>query len=390
VALNLQGADKADIERGAIIARPETLFLTNRIDATFKYMKLPFKPIRNTSILRFHVATTQAEAKLILLDRNAVEPGEEVFTQYTFAEPIVVLPGDRYILRGSYAIQTLGGGTVLDILPRKHQRKSDLLNKTFAILSSGTLREKAEYHVVKGGYEGLRKERLAVLLGLDEKALDPAVSELTGTGTARLVGRTLVHSERFAAYRNALVDFVTDFHQKNPLKVGISKEELRTRLPHVEQTVFQAVLDEAIREAGVGIDRDKVILKSVAQKTDGAVEELRRKVIDRLRGYGLTPPGLQELAGELGIQGNHLKDLLEKLVRDGKVTRVKGDMYFDGEVIEQLKQSVVALLKERKEMVPADFKNLTGLSRKYMIPLLEYFDEIRLTIRTGDKRVLRS
>jgi selenocysteine-specific elongation factor len=390
VALNLQGVDKADIERGVIIARPETLVLTNRIDATLRYMKLPFKPIRNTSILRFHVATTQAEAKLILLDRNAIEPGEEVFTQYTFAEPIVVLPGDRYILRGSYAIQTLGGGIVLDILPRKHRRKSDLLNKTFGILSSGTMREKAEYHVVKGGYEGLRKERLAVLLGLDEKALEPAVSELTGTGAARLVGRTLIHFERFAAYTKALVDLVTDFHQKNPLKVGISKEELRTRLPHVEQTVFQAALDEAIREAGVELDRDKVKLKSVAEKTDGAVEALQRKLLHRLKEYGLTPPALRELADELKIQGNLLKDLLEKLVHDGKVTKVKGEMYFDSGVIEQLKGTVTGFLKEKKEMLPADFKNMTGLSRKYMIPLLEHLDEIRLTIRTGDKRVLRS
>lgn len=110
VALNLQGVEKQEIERGTIIALPGTLLPTSRIDASLRYLKLPFNAIKNNSTLRFHVATTQAEGKLILLDRNAIDPGDEAFVQISFAEPLAVLPGDRFIMRGSYAVQTLGGG----------------------------------------------------------------------------------------------------------------------------------------------------------------------------------------------------------------------------------------------------------------------------------------
>ncbi len=143
VALNLQGIEKQEIERGDIIGRPETLLLTSRIDATLRYLKLPFKPIRNNTILRFHIAAAQVEARLILLDRDAIEPGEEAFVQFVFFEPTVVLPGDRYIMRGSYAIQTLGGGTVLDIAPGRHKRLSDGLDRIYLAAAAGVSQAKS-------------------------------------------------------------------------------------------------------------------------------------------------------------------------------------------------------------------------------------------------------
>jgi translation elongation factor TU len=152
VALNLQGVEKQEIERGVIISSPETLLMTNRIDATLRYLKLPFKGIRDNAILRFHIATTQVEARLILLDRTTIEPGEEAFVQFVFAHPVVVLPGDRYILRGSYAIQTLGGGSILDIAPLKHKRNDAKLNDVRRLLEAGTAAARMEYHIQKGGY----------------------------------------------------------------------------------------------------------------------------------------------------------------------------------------------------------------------------------------------
>ena len=220
VALNLQGVEKQEIERGAIIGRPGSLLLTSRVDATLRYLKLPFKPIKNNSILRFHIATTQVEARIILLDRAALEPGEEAFVQIVFPEPIVVLPGDRYILRGSYAIQTLGGGGVLDIAPQRHKRLSEGLDATYALLQEGTLLQKAEYHVEKGGYKGLTRQHLAALLGAHEEAAGRIVGDLAVQGEARTIGKMMIPSERFRAYLQLLKNLLGEFHAKNPLKIG--------------------------------------------------------------------------------------------------------------------------------------------------------------------------
>jgi selenocysteine-specific elongation factor len=235
VTLNLQGIEKQEIERGAIIGRPDSLLLTRRIDATLRYLKLPFKPIKNNAILRLHVATTQVEARLILLDRPTLAPGEEAFVQFAFAEPMAVLPGDRYILRGSYAIQTLGGGTVLDIDPGRHRRVAQGLEAAYDLLRRGSLRQKAEYHLEKGGYRGMSRDRLAVLLGIGRDEMDGVVTVLTGEGLVKAVGKTVIRSDRFISYKGRLKTLLAEFHAKNPLKIGISREELRTRLPEVDQ-----------------------------------------------------------------------------------------------------------------------------------------------------------
>jgi selenocysteine-specific elongation factor len=390
VALNLQGVEKQEIERGTIIGRPESLLLTNRIDATLRYLKLPFKPIKNNSILRFHIATTQVEARLILLDRAAIEPGEEAFVQFVFAEPVVVLPGDRYILRGSYAIQTLGGGSVLDIAPGRHKRLSEVLGAMYDLLRKGTPRQKAEYHVEKGDHKGITRQHLAVLLGAHEEAVERIVADLSARGQVRTIGKMVVPSARFKAYIRLLKDLLTDFHAKNPLKIGMSREELRTRLPEVDQQIFQAALEEAVKAGDAEIEKDRVRLRIAQGRSDASIGKLEGRVVAILDGRGLTPPTRQEIADELRIKESNLKDILEKLVYEGKVVKIKADMYLAAKHVEGLKTLVREHLGQKKEMLPADFKAVTGLSRKYMIPLLEYLDEIKLTIRTGDKRVLRS
>jgi selenocysteine-specific elongation factor len=210
VALNLQGIERSEIERGTIIGRPDTLILSQRIDASLKYLKLPFKPIKTDSVLRFHIATTQEEARLVVLSKEAIEPGEELFAQFVFKEPIVTLPSDRFILRGSYAIQTIGGGTVLDIMPGRHKRKTAGLDDIYSLLLSGTSSDKTVYHILKGGYAGVRTERLAILLGLDEPASNRILEKLKSEGKARSVGKTIVHMDKFVEYTKMLVDLLAE------------------------------------------------------------------------------------------------------------------------------------------------------------------------------------
>ena len=221
VALNLQGIERQEIERGTIIGRPDTLILSNRVDATFKYLKLPFKPIKTDTILRFHIATTQAEARIVLLSKDTIEPGEETFVQFVFPEPVVALPDDRYVLRGSYAIQTIGGGRVLDIMPRKHKRYADYLVTSFTVLSDDNFADKAEYHILKGGYEGIGRARLAIFLGKDDAFVRNLTETLIKQGKAKAVGKTVIHMDKFKDYKGILSTLLKDFYEKNPLKVGM-------------------------------------------------------------------------------------------------------------------------------------------------------------------------
>jgi selenocysteine-specific elongation factor len=390
VALNLQGIEKQELDRGAIIGLPESLLLAHRVDATLRYLKLPFRAIRNNSIMRFHIATTQVEARLVLLDRDVLEPGDSAFVQFVFSEPVVVLPGDRYILRGSYAVQTLGGGTVLDIAPVKHKKNTANLKTIHQLLETGSLKQRAEYHVGKGGAAGIATPFLSAALGLDRKSLDTLLTEMETERIVKKVGKAVVLMQRFEQYKQVIKETLTGFHEKNPLKIGMSKEELRMRLPAVEQQVFQTALDDMTDAGHVEIDKDKVKLKGLSRPVDQSVEKLHAKIVATLHARGFMPPSVSELSEELGIKETGLRDMLQKLAYESQVVRVKSDMYFAGSRIEELKKTVKDHMIAKKEMVPADFKEILGLSRKYLIPLLEYLDEIKLTIRTGDKRVLRN
>jgi selenocysteine-specific elongation factor len=390
VALNLQGVERDEVARGTIIGRPDTLILSNRMDATFRYLKLPFKPIKTDAILRFHIATTQEEARIVLLTKDMIEPGEELFVQFVFAQPIVALPEDRYILRGSYAVQTIGGGKVLDVMPRRHKRHADYLGSACTILSDDNVAEKAEYHILKGSHEGIDRNLLAMALGKHGESVTNIINALVTQGTAKTVGKTIVHMDRFKEYKKMISSFLADFHEKNPLKIGMSKEELRTRLPKVDPSVFQAALDELMKDGLLEVEKDRVKIKTAESKKDKGIEAFETQILNGLLRHGFTPPSIKDLALEMKQSEGRLRDILGRLIFEGKVVKVKGDLYFHRDVIEDLKNKVRSYLAEKKEMTPSEFKSVLDLSRKYMIPLLEYLDEIKLTIRSGDKRILRS
>lgn len=389
VALNLQGIDRNDIERGAIIGRHDTLITTNRIDASFKYLKLPFKGIKNDAILRFHVATTLEEARLILLDRDIIEPGEEAYIQFVFYKPIVALPGDRFILRGSYLIQTLGGGEILDIAPQRHKRKSPGLPAIYKILRDDSPYDKAGYHIKKGGYAGMERTILSALLGKEPASAEKILEEMKNELRIKQIGKLLIDMEKFREFKNLLKACVSEYHEKNPLKIGIPKEELRTKLPRVETVIFQTALDEFLDDGSIEVEKDKVIAKSVRKK-DRDIDALEENILTMLSRYGLTPPYFKELASELKKTEEQTRDLLEGLVHKNRVVKVNADLYFHRDVIETLKDTITDYIKKKGELTPSDFKSLFDISRKYMIPILEHLDDIKLTIRVGDKRVLRS
>ena len=387
IALNLQGLDRQDVERGSMIARPDTLLLTSRIDASLKLLKVPIKPIRHDSILRFHIATTQEEARLVLLNADQIEPGHEQFVQFVFKKPIVVLPGDRFILRGSYAIQTVGGGSVLDIVPARHKRKSDALEEIYTILNSGTDIDKMAYHIKKGAYRGIKQATLSIMIGKDLAFTEKTGDILTKNSSVKLIGKTYVHMDFWNDYKEKILGFVNEYHKTNPLKVGISKEELRMRLPATDVQIFQAALDECSLAGGITLEKDRVTSKAHARANQN--NDVEKKILDALHSSQFTPPGLKDLSANVGISEKNAREIMDRLAFRGGIIKVAQDMYFHPDMIEELKRKAIDYLKQHQEMGPSDFKTELNLSRKYLIPLLEYLDQIKLTIRKGDKRVLR-
>jgi len=386
VALNLQGIERDELERGVVVARPNTLVESIRVDALLLFLGVPIRPLRSGMVLRFHTATMERNARLFILERDSVQPGEEAVVQFSFDEPICSLPGDPYILRGSFLVRTIGGGTILDIEAKRH-KKGEVQRIKEALLSGSDVK-RAEYQLLKGAYAGVSREKLYALVGATERKGEEIIRRLEEHGRAISFPSFLVHTSVFNAYERMLERELGTFFSRNPQKVGMSKEELRSRLPAVPQAVFQRALLELTKEGAFEVDRDMVKLKGVAERTE-EIERLEEKIEELLLKGGLTPPSPKELSLLLSLSEAYLRDLIERLIHKGKVVKVRTDMFFHREPLEAFKEKSLALLREKREVGIQDFKHVFDLSRKYLIPLVEYLDSVKLTVRVGEKRILR-
>jgi len=399
-AVNLQAVEKEEVERGDVLIPPDSFLPTHMVDVRLEYLPHAGRPLKNRTRVRFHTGTSEILARVVLLDREELEPGGEALAQLRLEKPTVAVHGDPFVIRSYSPIRTIGGGVVLDGLPRKHRRPSfpQVVRRLEAMGTGDSLR------VVLQMIEGAQLEGLS-LLDLDrrlnlsperwEEILEDArfldgVVTVGNEGGASREDLIFVSKEWFQRLTREIVDQVEAYHASHPLEPGVPRDDLRGRCPSRPSPRIFAFALQTLQKGGLlEVEGDRWRRKG--HRIDlGEDERHQLEEIDRIfQTSGLQPPSLKAVGEELGLEEKQVKDLAELLVRQGRLRKVKEGLYFSIEELERLRERMVRFLKEKGEIFPLDFKEMTGLSRKYMIPLLEYFDRIRVTMRVGDKRVLR-
>ncbi len=228
--------------------------------------------------------------------------------------------------------------------------------------------------------------------GLSRKQAETALQALLLTGeVTQMTKDPRIFLARLAVenLKQLLLNELAEYQAANPLKAGIGKEELKTRIPRrSDQRFFAPLLSELEKESRLIVERDLVRPAGV-EKSAVAVSDMASQICRQLVASGAEPPTVKELSERLACSEKELREHLNMLLRDKTVTRVSADIFYDSKVLSQIEEKLVAYLKEKGEIIPSVFREITGLSRKFMIPLLEYFDSRKLTIRIGDKRVMR-
>jgi selenocysteine-specific elongation factor len=340
--------------------------------------------------VRFHAGTSEIMARVLLLDRAELAPGETAFARFRLEAPLVTLPGDRFVVRSYSPIVTIGGGTILDVDPPRFKRKAPALAAHLGLLQTGGPEDIVEEHVRHVGASGTR---LATLLGrvpFGPTKLRGVLDHLVAQGRVLLVEREwYLHPESSARLRALGLAVLEAFHRANPLKPGMSREELRVRAGAADERVFATLIAGLEAEGVVATDRDKVRLASHQVR----LTPEQQRVVDRIEQEFVkaeaSPPSPEEALGRAGVRGGDEHELFQFLVEGKRLVRVKESLYFHTAALDAIQDKVVALLRERKEIGPGDIKDLLGISRKYAIPLLEHLDARRVTVRMGEKRVLR-
>ncbi len=389
-AVNLQGVERAAIERGDVIAPPGTLVPTLLLDATLELLEDAPRLLKTRDRVRFHAGTQEVMARVLLVDRPGLEPGEVSYGRFRLEAPLVTVPGDRFVIRSYSPIVTIGGGTVLDITPPRFKRKAPALLAHLALLETGAPASVLEEHLKQAGAAGARAADLRARTPFGPEQLRQLLDELQQSGAVVGVDREwYLHREAGDRLRAQTLALLEAFHRENPIRAGISREELRSRAGNAQERVFGQLLTALEAEGLVKSERDQVRLGSHSIRLTPEQERVVTGLEEDFRKAGAAPPSPEEALARHGVRGTEKHELFQLLVADRKLLRVKESLFFHAEALQSIRERLVAMLLEKREIGPADFKDLFGVSRKYAIPLMEYFDAQRVTVRRGERRVLR-
>jgi selenocysteine-specific elongation factor len=390
-AVNLQGVERAAIERGDVLAPSGALLSSVLVDATVELLDDAPRVLKSRDRVRFHVGTEEVMARVLLVGRADLAQGGRAYGRFRLEAPVVALPGDRYVIRSYSPVLTIGGGTLLDVAPPRFKRKAPALLAHLELLETGAPAEVVDEHLKQAGAAGARLADLRARTPFGPERLRQLLEELQASGAIVAVDREwFIHRSASDRLRGETLALLETFHAENPLRGGISREELRSRAGNAQERVFAQLLVALEAQDLVRTERDLVRLASHAIRLNPEQQRVVGGVEAEFRQAAAAPPSPEEALGHQGVKGTEKHELFQLLIADRRLIRVKESLYFHAEALQAIQDKVVAHLREKKEIAPGDVKDLLGVSRKYAIPLMEYFDALKVTVRQGERRVLRA
>jgi len=381
-ALNLAGVTKEELARGMTLAPPATLRTTSTVDVELSLLASA-KPLEDRARVHFHSYTFETVATVVLYDRKQVAPGESALAQLRLSEPALLVPGDRFIIRRFSPVITIGGGVVLEntvAAKNKTSERVEYLRLLTTASGPATLRAR----IAAGGTRGLSVEEAVARTGWTTNQITAALASLPEISRLEnhLILKTLVDQ-----IRDRLASLLDAFHQQNPLVAGISREELRSRLA-VPPEIFEPVFEEALQAKRIELVGELVRLpgRGVVMKDEEA--ESKEIIEAAFASAGLKVPFLRDVLAGLKVDKTRAQKIVTLLLRDKVLIKISEELVFHQAALAELRRLMAAEKRKSPKIDIARFKDMTGVSRKYAIPLLEYLDRERVTRRVGDERVI--
>jgi len=398
VAVNLAGIDHSIIARGMQVCEPDVFRPSQIIDTEVEVLETAKRPLRTRQRIRLHIGTIEALARVTVLNNaGEIAQGEAGSVQLRLEQSIVCVPDERFIIRQYSPQETIAGGRILDPLAEKHRRKDQAaVNKYLADLAkyeNGTVGQIAVF-IDHSGKAGIDLADLRARTGLDESFLRKLLVELVVAGTViDAAGRFLSATAYLEITENATAELEL-FHKSEPLARGMPLDVMRERaFAYIPPTIARAVVDQLVHDGKAIVSADIVRLASHRTELSGPEQRTSESISEIYRLAGLDVPRLDDVlavASEEGSSPEVVRKLFNMKVDAGEIVKVTDEFYFAASVID----SLVAKLRDQAAATGnslidvAQFKQIAGVSRKYAIPLLEYFDRTRVTRRAADKRII--
>ncbi|MEO0080054.1 MAG: selenocysteine-specific translation elongation factor [candidate division WOR-3 bacterium] len=391
-ALNLQGVERETIVRGNVLATPGYYQPTTAVNATLYLLKELNRPLRNMTPLHFHIGTAEVMCRVVLLDQKELAPGQEGLVQFRLEEPVVCDWNDHYVVRLFAPQCTIGGGVILETNPGRERRFDEATLSRLRALKSGELGSVLEQYLVKSRFEAKSLAQAARELALTEADARKMRDILVRTGKARPIqieGKEfLVHEEMFQQARQAVIDSLGLFHKENPYRLGMKRPELRAKAaPGLSAPLFEAVLTDLVEARAVVIDGERVRLAGHKIRLSPEEQKEFDRVEELFRNAGFSPPSIEEAFA--GVDRRRAERVETALLELGRLVDVGEGVVLHQSAVAEAEHKIRQMFGQRPELTASEIRQELGTTRKFVIPLLNYFDAVGLTQRKGEVRVLK-
>ena len=392
-ALNLHGLEKRSIQRGSVLCESDLLKPTYMLDAYLTLTPKAPRPLKYRTRVRFHHGTNEIMARVILFDREELLPGESTYVQFRFEAPLVAMARDRYIIRSYSPIITIGGGEILYTHPKKHKRSSPVLSR-MGILKNGPLDEMLDIYVEDAKLQPITPRAISGMLAVPETDIQHCLERLIRQGSLVNTSRqniAVIHKTLYQDLNTQSLKILDQFHVQFPLKAGMTKEELRKKLPaDLPPAVFQQIFEEQIAAGTIQVEQNNVRRSAYRLQLTPQQQQIQRTLEELYLRSRFQPPNRKEALKKTGAAEKESLEILSLLLDTGTLVRVDDDIYYHHEVLTEIIQTIIDYLRQHQEIAISDVKNLFQISRKFTVPIMAYLDAENITVRTGDVRVLRS
>ena len=391
-AINIASIDKNEVHRGDVLAEVDYFRGTKYFDGKFYLLKSASRELKHNARIRLNIGTSEVIGRVSILDKNEISPGEESFIQFRLEKPVVADVGDRYVLRSYSPVITIGGGAVLDVNPKRHKRFSDEVLKKIKDIESGSPASVISHILLQAGNKFTTATEIAQQAVFNLEKTKNVLKELIEEK------RCFCFSEKgqsyYLNYNNYLklsritLKAISDFHQKNPTRRGISRSDLKVTLDIEDVKVFNFILDELIRNDEITITDNRVALKSFKMELDGEQKKSIKKIAQIYYEDAYKTLNAAQIADKINMTHKETKVTIDILLETGELVNVGEGIIFHKKRIDEAIEKVKEYFSKNDKITVADFRQLLDSSRKYAVPLLNHFDGIGLTARQGDVRVL--
>jgi len=391
-AVNLQGTEVGQIDRGDVLVPIDTFRSSGLLDVKLSLLPSYPRTLRDFARVRFHQGTSEIMARIHLLKDKTLSPGDEGFAQLILEGTTICLPGDHFIIRSYSPITTIGGGLILDNLPERHRGRQAAVVKQLRMLGKLETESSIIAFAESKGAEGIEEKELVAHLGLEANILSDAAKKLAGQDKVKIISTQplkLLSSATFSSLCKKVLKEVEKYHQRNPFKKGIAKEELRAKaLKQVSLGIMDFALEWlesegkiSVRQQHIGLAEYKIELSPEEKKIKNELENIYIK-------GGFSPPEMKEAMDKCKMERKKAEMVFNFLIEQGMLVKISSNYIIHHKFLEELKEKLKAFAAKKERISVPEFKQITKTTRKYAIPLLEYLDRQKITRREGDERAI--